>query len=248
MKLCLFTLLFSALFSFSVLAAPATPSVASPSMADLGELDDEDLEALEVLTDRDFIDIFYDYMNSLTGGPQNAALESEEANLDEPADVIPYDGPMEMAFADTDDFVNTVRFDVTVSGTFYTLLFPSSDYGAFFVDETGNLWNVSDSVVTGLVVDGDFNPYSDEGTLVYLQPCLGNNFSDNHEGGSPNTFRRYYWTGGSYDRLTYTEEFVHILVTDTYYPARTEDILDYALLFLVGGGVLICWSNRFKRY
>ena len=247
MKLCLFTLLICILCSFPAFAREATLSLASPSLADLGELDRDDLEALEELTDRDFIDLFFDYMNSM-GGPAENDMETEDASQDEPEDIIPLVRTLSRSVVGSEDFVNAVRFDVTIGGDDLTLLFPASDYGAFYVDSAGNLWNISDSVVQGLVVDGSFDPYQDEGKLIYLEPCLGNNFHDNHDGGSPNYIRNYYWTSGSYDRLTYTTQYVEILVDKVYYPVRTEDILQYVLIFILGSGVIVLWLSKFKRY
>ena len=97
-----------------------------------------------------------------------------------------------------------------------------------------------------VIVDGHtFNPYAETGTLVYLTPCLGNNFSYIRSNGSPNYFREYYWNGSRYQ---YTDTYCEIVVEKAYYPFTMSDMPYLILIFLVGGGVLICWLNRFRHY
>lgn len=153
------------------------------------------------------------------------------------------DDPVSLA---DESFFNVLRYDVTVSGREYTLLFSPSYRGQLFVDSQNRLWNMGTSQVQGLVLTDTFDPYHTTGTLVYLAPCLGNSFSANKEYGSPNWFREYYWS--TYDRLTYDDTYVQIEVTKTYFPFFYDDLLVYVLIFLVGGGVLLCWLNRFRRY
>ena len=104
---------------------------------------------------------------------------------------------------------------------------------------------MSASTVTGRVVDGSFNPIQTEGTLVYLTPCLGNNFSSVENYGSPNYFRRYYWSSS---RLTYTDTYGIITVNNYYQPFYVSHTTDYILIFITLGGVLILWLRSFKNY
>lgn len=101
------------------------------------------------------------------------------------------------------------------------------------------------STIQGVVLtDGKFDPLADSGTLVYLEPCLGNNYRDNHENGSPNYFRRYYWS--NYDRLTYNDTYVAITVTKSPYPFFETDIPVYVLI-LIGGASLLCLFKKSLR-
>lgn len=229
----------------SVIPAFATEAVATPSDADYVD-GSQDLPSME------YWDYFFDYINSLVGGPNVAtpsdALQIQE-NLDDLAvldEIIPFTGPEVMALATETNFINVCRFDVTVNGIDYTLLFSPAYIDQLYVDGDNRLWNMGTSNIQGLVVDGSFNPYNTTGTLVYLAPCLGNNYNVNYNYGSPNYFRRYYRS--SNNTLTYTDTYVRITVNKSYYNFLVSDTLDYVLVFLVGGGVLLCWLNRFKRY
>lgn len=153
------------------------------------------------------------------------------------------DDPVPLA---DEPFFNVLRFDVTVDNDEYVLLFSPSYRGQLYVDKENRLWNMGTSQVQGLVLTDTFDPYHTTGTLVYLAPCLGNNFSANETYGSPNWFREYYWNYNN--RLTYDDRYVQIVVTETYFPFSYDDLLNYVLIFLVGGGVLLCWLNRFRRY
>lgn len=234
-------------FSISaVIPAVADEAVASSSNAAYAD-------GYEDRTSLEFRDYLYDYLNSFIGGPgheatPSSALAAPEAPEDiaVPGEVIPFNGPELLALASEKNFINVLRFDVTVNGSNYTLLFSPAYIDQLYVDENRRLWNMGTGNVQGLVIDGSFDPYKTTGTLVYLAPCLGNNFSVNHNYGSPNYFRRYYWS--SSDRLTYDDTYVRITVDKSYFPFLVSDTLQYALLFLVGGGVLLCWLNRFKRY
>lgn len=254
--------IFSMLFPFSSYA------VASSSNADVitdlvTDLVSEDPRTEETTDDPELsFDSFFqsltDYLSSLAlnGG---VAVESDsnaqaEVLADSPEDPIPgeispYLPALLLSDPDSENFVNVLRFDVDVNDSAYTLLFSPSYRDQLFIDSQDRLWNMGTSTVQGLVLDGDFNPYHTAGTLVYLAPCLGNNFSSNYNYGSPNYFRSYYWTtsAGS-NRLSYNDTYVQITVTKSYFPFMVGDTLTYILLFLVGGGVFLCWLNRFKHY
>ena len=132
-----------------------------------------------------------------------------------------------------------------MDGHSYICCFAPEYIDSLYVDANKRLWNVSTNVIQGRVVDATFNPYAETGTLVYLTPCLGNNFSYIRSNGSPNYFREYYWNGSRYQ---YTDTYCEIVVEKAYYPFTMSDMPYLILIFLVGGGVLICWLNRFRHY
>lgn len=176
-----------------------------------------------------------------------SALENSEMDSYGQAvleDVFTYDSIS--AFADTPtSYVNALRYDCTVSGSDVILLFSPSCIDSLFIDENGRLWNLSTSTIQGRVVDETFNPYAVSGTLVYLTPCLGNNFSTIYNYGSPNYLRRYYWSN---DRLTYSDTYTEIVVNDYHYPYFESDLWNYFFAFILLGGVLFLWLSRFRRY
>lgn len=250
----IFALVFSVLLAFPACAA-ATPS-------DADELDPDDLEELQYAdmelindleetdpSDQDLKSILA-LLEKIAGGDELATQSNavmEEADPDSPVlgEITVFDSPVFLSLEGEESFVNALRFDVNVNGSDYTLLFSPSLLDQLFVDSQGRLWNMGTAQVQGRVFDGSFDPYASSGTLVYLAPCLGNNFSAIYNYGSPNWFREYYWSSG---RLTYDDTYVQIQVTETHYPARTSDLPMYLLIFLVGGGVLLCWLNRFRHY
>ncbi len=194
-------------------------------------------------------------MELLGGVNDEADQESEESDLEDQEDlpvlgeVTPYFPALLLAETDQEHFINCLRFDVSVGGSDYTLLFSPSYRDQLYVDAQSRLWNMGTSQIQGLVIEGEFNPYNTTGTLVYLAPCLGNNYSNNYNYGSPNWFREYYWsTSSGYERLTYNDTYVQILVTKSYFPFMVSETLMYIVIFLVGGGVLLCWLNRYSRY
>lgn len=84
----------------------------------------------------------------------------------------------------------------------------------------------------------------DIGGYSYLAPCLGNNFSVNHNYGSPNYVRRYYWS--STDRLSYTDTYVTVKVNHTFFLFYSDELLMYCIIFLIGC-CLICLFKRSGR-
>lgn len=142
---------------------------------------------------------------------------------------------------DGGDWVNVALFDVSISGTQYIAAFPSSYGPCLLVDSDGYLWNVSGSSITGRLFQGSFDPTADTGTLLYLNPCLGNNFTSNHEYGSPNYIREYYWS--SLDRLSYDTEYVMVQVLGTHHLYQTGDLLNYVIIFLIGCCLICLWKR-----
>ena len=104
---------------------------------------------------------------------------------------------------------------------------------------------MSTKTIQGRIVDENFNPYATTGKLVYLTPCLGNNFSSIREYGSPNYLREYYWSGSRY---TYDDTYTEIVVDKYYHTYFVSDFWNYIFLFLIGGGVLLLWLRTYKRY
>lgn len=248
--------------SDSVKEEDAKEEVSLPDLDKL--LDDDDLNEMEKY------DLFEMYLSSFTGpgvaSGSNATLENIESMVsDIRSHLLPDAGPDSndgadlpesiLALSDADletfaadgenHYVNCVRYDCVVSGTACTLLFPTSARSSLFIDKDGYLWNMTTSTVQGRVIyDDAFDPMADEGTLVYLTPCLGNNFSSNHSGYSPNYFRSYYWSTS--DRLTYTDAYVRILVEESPFIFYTEDIPVYVLI-LIGGACLLCLLKKSLR-
>ena len=138
------------------------------------------------------------------------------------------------------DLVNCVRYDVVIDGYQYVCLFPSDYESNLMIDSDGYLWNMSSSTVQGRLFSGSFDPTAETGKLIYLGPCLGNNFSNNSSYGSPNYIREYYWSSG---RLTYDTTYVVVSVEDTFWLFRSGDSLQYVMLFLVGCCLICLWKR-----
>lgn len=139
-----------------------------------------------------------------------------------------------------DRLVNCVRFDVRISGTEYVLLLPSAYESSVMVDADGYLWNMTASQIQGRLFRGSFSPTADTGMLLYLSPCLGNNFQTNRDYGSPNYIRNYYWSSG---RLSYTTTYVTVQVEKSYHLYQSGDLLRYVLIFLVACSLICLWKR-----
>lgn len=174
-----------------------------------------------------------------------SSLEGEEdsPDLEEgPTDIIPMDAPVRSArsVSVSDDYVNVLRYDVSISGRDYTLLLPPEYADSLYVDSQGRLFNVSTSPIQGRLVDGNFNPYADTGKVVHLTPCLGNNFYTIREYGSPNYVREYYWSLG---RLQYRDTYVNIQVNHYHHIFKVSDTLTYIVIVLMGGCLICLWRK-----
>lgn len=174
-----------------------------------------------------------------------SSLEDAQAvsDLEEgPTDIVSMDAPVGSvrSVSVADDYVNVLRYDVSVSGRDYTLLFPPEYADSLYVDSEGRLFNVSASTVQGRLVDGNFNPYAKTGKLVYLTPCLGNNFYTIKEYGSPNYVREYYWSSGS---LRYRDTYVNIQVNQYHHIFKVSDTLTYIVVVLMGGCLICLWRK-----
>lgn len=153
--------------------------------------------------------------------------------------------PVSMAASDQTDYINCIRLDCTIDGDDCTLLLPPEHIDKIFIDDQNRLWNMSGSTVTGRLVDDQFNPYQTEGKLVYLTACLGNNFSNIMNYGSPNYVREYYWSS---NRLSYDDTYCEIIVDQYHYPFFASDMWNYCLLFAIFGGVLLTWLAHWRKY
>lgn len=159
-------------------------------------------------------------------------------------DVIPYD-PVSLQSDSETNYVNVIRLNCTVDGRSVVILLPPEYIDKIFIDGSGRLWNMSASNITGRIVDASFNPYQTSGELVYLTPCLGNNFSTIYNYGSPNYIRRYYWSNS---RLSYTDTYTEIVVDSYHYPFFASDIWNYAIFFILTIGVILAWLRNYKNY
>lgn len=180
--------------------------------------------------------------------PSDAPLSSLEDSQDDsdleegPTDIIPMDafvGSVRSVSA-SDNYINVLRYDVSISGQEYTLLFPPEYADSLYVDSQGHLFNISISNIQGRLVDGNFNPYAQTGKLVYLTPCLGNNFSSIRNYGSPNYVREYYWTSG---RLQYRDTYANIQVNQYHHIFKVSDTLLYIVVVLMGGCLICLWRK-----
>lgn len=146
-----------------------------------------------------------------------------------------------LAIQDSDAIVNAIRYDIIFNGTAYTLLLSPSYIDQLYIDSDGYLWNMGTSSIQGRAFSGTFNPTADTGYLLYLTPCLGNNFSANHNYGSPNYLRRYYWSSGS---LRYTDSYGVIHVENPQsFSFFQGDTLTYVIIFILGGILLCLWKK-----
>lgn len=175
----------------------------------------------------------------LESPPDN--IDGEEASYS----VAPVDSLSAEKLAE-DVYTNVLRYDITFRGDDYILLIPPEYVDNLYIDADNRLWNMSTQTVTGRIVDAKFNPAVDTGTLVYLTPCLGNNFSTIREYGSPNYVREYYWS--NYDRLTYDTLYGDIIVRKYYHSFYVSETLDYILIFIVLGGALFLCLRNYKHY
>lgn len=176
-----------------------------------------------------------------------SAMEDSEMDFDAEgfqADVVPFDAIS--FYADTSDsYYNALRFDVVIDGESLVLLFPPEHIDSLYVDSRDRLFNMSTSTISGRIVSEQFDPYAVTGRIVYLTPCLGNNFSSIDKNGSPNYIRSYYWSSG---RLVYDDVYSEIIVEDYHYPFRVSETLQYILMFILSGGVLFLWLKSFRHY
>lgn len=167
--------------------------------------------------------------------------EQEAPYLGTPMEVLASDVAYAVRAITESDLLNCVRYDVVIDGDEYVCLFPSNYESSLMIDSDGYLWNMSTATVQGRLFKGSFDPAADTGMLLYLGSCLGNNFQNNRNYGSPNYIRDYYWS--SSNRLEYTTEYVVVEVQDTFWLFRSDDMLEYVMIFLVGCCLLCLWKR-----
>lgn len=161
-----------------------------------------------------------------------------------PQSIISYN-PLSLTEEISTDYVNAIRIDCIIDNSDYTVLFPPEHIDSIFIDGNNRLWNLSTSTISGRIVEESFNPYQTTGKLLYLTPCLGNNFNTINSYGSPNYIREYYWSSS---RLYYDDTYTEVLVTDYQHPFYVSDTFNYLIVFLLFVGVILAWLNNFKRY
>ena len=264
------TLLLSC-FLMAAVPKPVYAAVASASDAEKifdEDIEDEELEAdaqdielendLEVNEDGDVLATILSEVTAIRDVVAPADLASasdasvvalEDSEMDPDGDgsvedVFTFDPVAGFSFSQ-DFYYNALRFDAVINGESVVLLFPPEHIDSLYIDSQDRLFNLSTSSIYGRIVGDSFDPYATEGRLVYLTPCLGNNFSSIYNYGSPNYVRDYYWSGS---RLTYTDTYVEIQVTDYHYPFRVSETMLYVILFLLGGGVLLLWLRNYRHY
>lgn len=177
---------------------------------------------------------FEDVADDQPESPNSPVLGSVTALFDAPA----------LLSARSGSYVNCVLYDVTINSVQYVCLLPSDSESKLMVDSDGQLWNMSSSTVSGRLFTDSFDPTQDTGLMIYLTPCLGNNFSANRNYGSPNYMRKYYWTNNSYgERLTYDDTYCTVHVDKTYHLFFTQDMLTYVVIFLVGCCLICLWKR-----
>lgn len=236
---------------FTVYAAAASPSEISDPISPEEDPDLESEPTAITISDGDYtLDYLYEYFKlkvlndvpATASEAQSALLDSETGEVE--GEIFPLsDTSVSMLSLSDDNFVNCVRFDGSIGGSDCTLLFPAEYESAFYVDGNNQLWNMTNSTVQGVVLYDSFSPTSYQGYLIYLTPCLGNNFSTNYNYGSPNYIRHYYVSSG---RVTYDTEYVTVTISDSPFIFRSGDILQY-ILILIGGAMLLCLWKKSVR-
>lgn len=231
---------------------PATPSDAPKQslvqeLAELEGLDDEESRGMDIddFSAASLLELLASYVT----GPGVVSSPSD-ADEEIPGDVVAFDvstlaledeDAVPFAIQDEDALVNVIRYSVTFNGTSYTLLLSPAYINQVYIDDDGYLWNMGTSTINGRLFSGTFNPTEISGSLLYLTPCLGNNFSANYNYGSPNYVRRYYWSNGSL-RSTDTYGVVHV-DDPASFSFFQGDTLTYILIFLLGGILLCLWRK-----
>ena len=201
------------------------------------------VHGLSAACHKDGAGLYFSFLRILLKKPAQLPGEEDSPDLEEgPTDIVPMDASVRSArsVSASDDYVNVLRYDVSISGRDYTLLLPPEYADSLYVDSQGRLFNISAGVIQGRLVDGNFNPYAQTGKLVYLTPCLGNNFYTIKEYGSPNYVREYYWSLG---RLQYRDTYVNIQVNHYHHIFKVSDTLTYIVIVLMGGCLICLWRK-----
>lgn len=218
------------------------------ALNELNGIEDEDYDSY-TLEDYDLLDLL-ELLFSYVTGP-GVTYNNVPESLDEenqPEDIEAYvfseddlpDGVESLAISGNAPVVNAVRYSIRFNNTNYTLLLPSDAVDKVYIDDNGYLWNMSTANVSGRVFTGDFDPTANTGYILYLSPCLGNNFTANNNYGSPNYVRRYYWSSGS---LRTSDTYGTVLVLESGYPFYQSQTLQYIGIVLIGGILICLWRK-----
>lgn len=204
---------------------------------------DELYEILFSVLDDYFGSLLLDYASDAS--PSDAVLESACIPCFGEIELQDNEDPGLRAVYDNDTVANVLAYTVRIDGINYNLYLSPDDIDRIYIDSNNYLWNVGTSQITGRLFSGNFNPRADSGMIMYLQPSLGNNFSTNHNYGTPNYYRNYYWTtNGSGNRvLTYSTRYCTIQVTSNPYPLVQSMVPYFIIIFLVGV-MLVCLLRR----
>lgn len=214
--------------------------VSTPADAEMEELEHEDIE-------NDLLDTFLNNLvfRLVQSGAGLSVASPAQAEPDEVlGEVYAFDGAVPFAASSEDNFVNVLRYSVSVGGSVYTLLLPPDALGQIYIDSDGYLWNMGTSSLQGALFTDEWNPLATTGRVLYLGGALGNNFSSNYSNGSPNYVRRYYISNG---RVTYDTEYVTVQVLDSsLFPFLASDTLQYVGIILLGGVLLCLWKKSLR--
>lgn len=204
---------------------------------------DELYETLFSVLDDYIGGLLLDYASNAS--PSDAVLESACIPCFDEIELQDDEDPGLRAVYDSGSVTNVLAYTVRIDGSNYNLYLSPDDIDRIYIDSNNYLWNVGTSQITGRLFSGSFNPRADSGMIMYLQPSLGNNFSNNHNYGTPNYYRNYYWTtNGSGNRvLTYSTRYCTIQVTSNPYPLVQSMVPYFIIIFLVGV-MLVCLLRR----
>lgn len=226
-------------------------------------LDDVDLEEEEFEDVKSQDELIYDelvqikeLLSVLVATP-SAATPSEAEEEDE-TEVIPFTEDFEtMASVRSlrslrsvpvaEQFVNVVRYDVSINNRAYSILFPSNFADYLYVSQNKELFFVGNGTLTGYLMERghSFNPYVQTGTIVHLPSIVGGNFNSVRHNGAINYLRSFSWY---LNNLRTTDTYVKIYVNRVYYPFKVSETLQYIIIFMLGGVLILCFMRNYKKY
>lgn len=229
--------------------AAASSSDAKSLVEELSEIEGLSEDESKYMDIDDFgADTLLELFTSRISGPGFTRAEPDPEEV--PDDIQPFEASeffdseediTSFSISSDDAIVNCIRYNITFNGSSYVLLLSPSYINQLYVDKQGYLWNMGSSSIQGRCFSGSFNPTADTGYLLYLAPCLGNNFSLNHNYGSPNYLRRYYWSSGN---LRYSDSYGVVRVADPEsFSFFQGDTLTYVIIFILGGILLCLWRK-----
>lgn len=220
---------------------------------DLEEEDEsEDVKSQDELIYDELVQI-KELLTILAATPSEATpSEVEEENETE---IIPFTQDFETAASVRslrsvpigEQFVNVVRYDVSINNHAYSILFPSNFADYLYVSQNKELFFVGNGTLTGYLIERghSFNPYVQTGTIVHLPSIIGGNFNSVRNNGSINYLRSFSWY---LNNLRTTDTYVKIYVNRVYYPFKVSETLQYISIFMLGGVLILCFMRNYKNY